>query len=224
MARITDLALTADVVLFRLAEDTLTVLLIQRHNEPFAAMWALPGGFVDAGETLEEAARRELTEETGAADIPFFEQLYTFGDPGRDPRGRVISVAHLAVVPPGRVAVTAGDDAADVSWYPASSLPPLAFDHDIIISYALKRLRYKLEYADVVFHMVPEVFTLSDLQQAYETILGEPLDKRNFRRKMLQADILDDTGDVRTGEGRPAKLYRLRPDAQPEVKARRLFP
>jgi len=174
-------------------------------------------------ESLEEAALRELEEETGVRDV-YLEQLYTFGDPDRDPRGRVISVAYFALVPADAVRPRAGDDAADVGWWSMYDLPPLAFDHDRILAYALRRLRYKLEYTAVGFELLPETFTLSELQAAYEVILGERLDKRNFRRKILSAGILEETGTYRTGEGRPAKLYRFRDDAVAEVKARRLFP
>ena len=143
--------------------------------------------------------------------------------PGRDPRGRVVTVAYFALVP-APVAVQAGDDAAEVQWKSVYHLPAMAFDHNEIVSYALKRLRYKVEYSAVAFHLLPPEFTLSDLQQAYEIVLAETLDKRNFRRRILQAEVLEETGSYRTHEGRPAKLYRFREDAVAEVKARRLFP
>lgn len=216
-------AVTVDIVIFTLHGDELKVLLIKRRYPPFEGVWAIPGGFVNIDEGLEKAARRELFEETGVEDI-YLEQLYTFGDPGRDPRMRVISVTYMAVMPPKDVQIRAGDDAMAVAWHRISSLPLLAFDHANILDYALTRLRYKLEYTDVGFQLLPEEFTLTELQQAYEVVLGEELDKRNFRRKILQAKILEETGGSRTGEGRPAKLYCYREDASPEVKARRLFP
>ncbi len=217
-------ALTVDVVVFTVRDDRLQVLLIRRAQPPFEGRWALPGGFVGMDESLEEAALRELEEETGLREV-YLEQLYTYGDPNRDPRGRVITVAYFALVPTdARVRVSGGDDADSARWFPVDDLPPLAFDHAEIIAYAVRRLRYKLEYTAVGFELLPETFTLSELQRIYEIILGEPLDKRNFRRRILQADIIEPTPHFRTGEGRPARLYRYRDDAVAEVKARRLFP
>jgi 8-oxo-dGTP diphosphatase len=216
-------SVTVDVIIFTLGGSVLQVLLIQRGNPPFEEMWAIPGGFVGIDESLEGAAIRELEEETGVQDV-YLEQLYTFGDPGRDPRGRVITVAYFALVPADAVQPHAGHDAADARWWSVYDLPPLAFDHEDILAYALQRLRYKLEYTAVGFELLPEVFTLSELQAAYEIILGEQLDKRNFRRKILSADVIEETGEYRAGEGRPAKLYRFRADAVAEIKTRRLFP
>jgi len=216
-------AVTVDVIIFTLRDGDLRVLLVRRGHPPFEGMWAIPGGFVNIDESLEEAALRELEEETGVRDV-YLEQLYTFGDPGRDPRGRVITVAYFAVVPADAVRPRAGDDAAEARWWSIYDLPPLAFDHADILAYALQRLRYKLEYTAVGFELLPESFTLSELQAAYEVVLGEKLDKRNFRRKILGAGVIEETGAYRTGEGRPAKLYRFRDDAVAEVKARRLFP
>jgi 8-oxo-dGTP diphosphatase len=215
-------SVTVDVVIFTLREDDLQVLLVKRRDAPFAGRWAIPGGFVRMHEALEEAARRELEEETGLRDV-YMEQLYTFGDPKRDPRGRVITVAYFALVPTP-LAVQAGSDAADARWWSMYRLPPLAFDHAKILDYALTRLRYKLEYTAVGFQLLPASFTLSELQKAYEIILGIALDKRNFRRKILEAQIIEETGEQRSGEGRPAMQYRFRPDAVAETKARRLFP
>jgi 8-oxo-dGTP diphosphatase len=222
---------TVDVVIFSLRERDLKVLVVKRRYPPFKGRWAIPGGFVHADESLEDAARRELEEETAVRDV-YLEQLYTFGEPRRDPRGRVITVAYVALVP-AAVTAEAGDDAAEAAWHSAYQLPPLAFDHAEIVQYALKRLRYKLEYTAVGFELLPDEFTLSELQAAYEIVLGETLtapkkglDKRNFRRRILEADILVETDRLREGEsqGRPARLYRYRRDAVTEVKARRLFP
>lgn len=212
---------TVDVVIFTLREGDLQVLLVKRKYEPFANRWALPGGFVHPDESLEDAARRELEEETGVRDV-YLEQLYTFGAVERDPRGRVITVAYFALVP--WTAVRGGADASQARWWPVQRAPRLAFDHSEILKYALKRLRYKLEYSAVGFQLLPEKFTLTELQQAYEIILGEKLDKRNFRRKIQEAGIIEQAGVRREGEGRPACLYRFRDDAVAEVKARRLFP
>ncbi len=175
-------------------------------------------------EPLEEAACREMAEETGLQEA-YLEQLYTYGDPERDPRGRVVSVAYFALIPADApIHSDGGSDARQAKWFPINELPELAFDHAKIISYALRRLRYKLEYTAACFELLPEEFTLSQLQQTYEMILGESLDKRNFRRRILQAEIIEPTEHMRTGEGRPARLYRYREDAVAEVKARRLFP
>lgn len=229
-------AVTVDIVIFALRDNDLQVLLVKRKYPPYQGLWAIPGGYVQANESLEDAAARELREETGisvenpangaahpGATVPYIEQLYTFGDPGRDPRGRVITVAYFALVP-APLAIQAGSDASDAEWKPVRSLPRMAFDHAQIVRYALKRLRYKLEYSAVGFQLLPPVFTLSELQRAYETILGETLDKRNFRRRILQARVIEETGQYQAGEGRPAMLYRFREDAVAEVKARRLFP
>jgi 8-oxo-dGTP diphosphatase len=216
-------SVTTDVIIFTLRGGDLQVLLIRRKRPPFQGVWAIPGGFVGIDESLEEAALRELEEEAGVRDV-YLEQLYTFGDPGRDPRGRTITVAYFALVPATDIDPHAGTDAAEARWWSVHHLPPLAFDHAEILAYALQRLRYKLEYTAVGFELLPEPFTLSELQAAYEVILGETLDKRNFRRKILSADVIEEAGAYRTGEGRPAKLYRFRDDAVAEVKARRLFP
>lgn len=217
-------ALTVDIVIFTLRENHLQGLLVRRADEPFAGMWALPGGFVHLEEGLEEAALRELGEETGLTEA-YLEQLYTYGDPLRDPRGRVVTVAYFALIPADApVRFEGGRDAAQASWFCLNQLPPLAFDHAEIVAYALRRLRYKLEYSAVGFELLPDEFTLSELQFTYEIILGEKLDKRNFRRRILEAGIIEPTPHQRGGEGRPARLYRYRPDAVAEVKARRLFP
>jgi 8-oxo-dGTP diphosphatase len=215
-------ATSVDVVIFTLRADDLQVLLVRRKHAPFEGRWAIPGGFVEADESLEAAARRELKEETGVRDV-YLEQLYTFGDPKRDPRGRVVTVAYLALVP-APLAVQAGDDASDARWWSVYKLPSLAFDHAKILQYALQRLRYKLEYTAAGFQLLPPSFTLTEIQKAYEIVLGEPLDKRNFRRRIAEADILEETGASTLSRGRPAKLYHFRDDAVAEVKARRLFP
>jgi 8-oxo-dGTP diphosphatase len=217
-------SVTVDVVIFSLVGEDLQVLLVKRKYAPFANMWAIPGGFVRMEESLEEAATRELAEETGVTDV-YMEQLYTFGRPNRDPRTRVITIAYFALVPHDAIQHRPGDDAAETGWFSMFDLPELAFDHLEILEYALTRLRYKLEYTAVGFRLLPDVFTLSELQRAYEIILGEKLDKRNFRRKILASDILEDTArKKRDGEGRPAKLYTYKEDAVAEVKTRRLFP
>ncbi len=217
-------ALTVDVVIFTLQEQALKVLLIQRSEAPFQGHWALPGGFVSMEESLEMAAARKLNEETGVT-AAYLEQLYTYGDPSRDPRGRVVSVAYFALIPADQqVLQPPGSDALAVVWFVYDQMPPLAFDHDDIVRYAVRRLRYKLEYTAVGFELLPDEFTLSELQQTYEIILGEEIDKRNFRRRILSANVIEPTPYKKSGDGRPAQLYRYRPDAVAEVKARRLFP
>jgi 8-oxo-dGTP diphosphatase len=217
-------ALTVDVVIFTLREGQVNVLLVQCGEEPFQDMWALPGGFVKIDESLEQAACREMQEETGLRDT-YLEQLYTYGEIGRDPRGRVVSVAYYALLPADApTQVEGGSDAKQAGWFPITEIPTLAFDHQEILTYALRRLRYKLEYSAAGFELLPGEFTLSELQKTYEMILGEQLDKRNFRRRILQANIIEPTQNMRTGEGRPARLYRYRDDAVAEIKARRLFP
>jgi len=211
---------TVDVVIFALRDDDLQVLLVQCERD---GLWAIPGGTVGAAEGLEAAAARTLAEETGVRDV-FLEQLYTFGDPERVPRGRTISVAYFAAIPATAAVPRASDDGGRVRWWSIYHLPPLAFDHKGILDYALTRLRYKLEYTAVGFELLPETFTLTELQMAYEIVLGEDLDKRNFRRKILGAGVIEPSGGYRSGEGRPARLYRYRDDAVAEVKARRLFP
>lgn len=202
-------ALAVDMIIFTVGEDDLMVLLIRRRGEPFAGRWAIPGGFVEPDESLDDAAARELCEETGVTDV-YLEQLYTFGEPGRDPRGRVISVAYYALLRQAP-AVVGGDDAEDARWFPLGELPPLAFDHAAILDYALERVRKKVEYTNVVYSLLPDTFTLTELQRVYEIILGRPLDKRNFRKKIGSLDLVAPTGDLRRdGAHRPAKLYSFR--------------
>jgi len=217
-------SVTVDVVILTLREGDLQVLLIRRRHEPHAGNWAIPGGFVDMNESLETAALRELEEETGVQEV-YIEQLYTFGRPDRDPRTRVITVAYIALVPESALPpIRAGDDAAEARWWSMYDLPQLAFDHADILHYALTRLRYKLEYTAVGFELLPSEFTLSELQSAYEIILGENLDRGNFRKKLRRVDVVEATQGFKTTGGRPARLYRFRDDAVAEVKARRLFP
>jgi|SRR6185369_833401 8-oxo-dGTP diphosphatase len=198
---------TVDIVIFTIQEGVLKVLLIKRAIPPFLGQCAIPGGFVHEDEDLDQAALRELQEESGVTDV-YLEQLYSFGDPNRDPRGRVITVAYFALISPDRK-LMAGSDAAAAAWYPIDQLPPLAFDHATILNYALQRLRNKLEYTTVGFQLLPEKFTLTELQAVYEAILGKKLDKRNFRRKMSLLRILKPLREHRRGGQRPAQLYRF---------------
>jgi len=197
---------TVDVVIFTIRDDRLQVLLIERGIPPFKGRWALPGGFILEGESLEDAAVRELEEETGVRDV-FLEQLYTFGGPRRDPRGRVVTVAYYALIASDR-ALKAGSDASAAQWMPADRVPDLAFDHGEIVHYAIERLRNKLEYTTVGFQLLPKKFTLTQVQRVYEAILGRVLDKRNFRRKMELLEILSPLKEwSHEGATRPAQLY-----------------
>lgn len=219
-------SVTVDIVLYAFLDNRLKVLLVRRGRNPFQGRWALPGGFVAMEESLDEAAQRELMEETGVRDV-YLEQLYTFGEPERDPRGRVITVAYFALLSADRVAqmeVEGGDDADEACWWDMYQLPELAFDHQAILQYALQRLRWKLEWTALGFLLLPAEFTLSEIQTVYETVLNERLDKRNFRRKILTADILEETGNLREGDHRPAKLYRFSASAIELEQARRRFP
>lgn len=205
--RVTAPALTVDCVVFGVDAEDLKVLLIRRAIEPFTGEWALPGGFVREGESLDEAARRELGEETGLSRV-YVEQLYSFGDPGRDPRGHVVTVAYFALVRLRDHSVRAATDARDAAWFRVSELPELAFDHARILDVARERLRNKVRYQPIGFELLPERFTLGQLQHLYETVLERPLDKRNFRKKLLSMDLLVDTDEVERGVAwRPAKLY-----------------
>ena len=217
-------ALTVDVVIFTIRSKQLQVLLVERKFPPFQGMAALPGGFIELDESLEDAAMRELAEETGV-NTAYLEQLYTYGNVNRDPRDRVISVAYFAIIPLNtQLQPDMNADVLRASWYPVNELPSLAFDHGDILEYALRRLRYKLEYTAVGFELLPPDFTLSELQTIYEIILGESLDKRNFRRRILSANIIEPTKHMKQGDGRPARLFRYKEDAVAEVTARRLFP
>ena len=202
------LRVTVDIVVFTLREGSLQVLLVKRGVPPFEGQYAIPGGFIRGDESLEEAALRELHEETGVRN-EFLEQLYTFGDPKRDPRGRVITVAYYALIASDKLSLVAGADAAEAQWFPASSVPPLAFDHKSILDYALERLRNKLEYTTVGFQLLPEKFTLGELQAVYEAILGRPLDKRNFRRKLALLSILKPLREWQRTGRKPAQLFRF---------------
>jgi 8-oxo-dGTP diphosphatase len=203
----TKLLVTVDIVLFTIRDRRLHLLLIKRLAKPFENRYALPGGFVAETESLDTAASRELGEETGVEKV-YLEQLYTFGDPKRDPRGRVITVAYYALVPPTQI-LRAGTDASDAVWFPVMELPPLAFDHRKIVECAHQRIRNKLDYTNVGFELLPDKFTLTELQLVHEAILGESLDKRNFRRKTLLRGIVRPTKELQRTGRKPARLYRF---------------
>lgn len=204
-------ALTVDCVVFGFDGGALQVLLIRRALDPFKGRWALPGGFVRVEETLDDAARRELEEETGLKKV-FLEQLYTFGAVKRDPRERVVSVAYYALVKPTDHVTAASTDADEAQWFTVADAPPLAFDHADILETALQRLRGKLTYQPIGFELLPPKFTLTQLQRLYESVLGTELDKRNFRKKVLGYELLIPLKEThREGAHRPAQLFRFDP-------------
>jgi 8-oxo-dGTP diphosphatase len=197
-----------DSVILTVLGGTLQALLVKRLDPPFAGLWALPGGFVRPDEPLEEAPLRELREATGTADV-YLEQLYTFGQPDRDTRGRVVSVAYVALLAADRCPLQPHRLEAEVRWWPVYELPPMAFDRSMI-DVALERVRTKLEYTTIGFQLMPETFTLGELQAVYEVVLDRALDKRNFRRKLKLLGLVEPTGEKRLeGRGRPAELYRF---------------
>jgi 8-oxo-dGTP diphosphatase len=236
--------LNVHVVVFSVSEDKLRVLLTPLFLSPQmrsilgepegsrrgvdlgeekegGEVWSLPGAPLQADESLDDAASHAVAPHVDRQQA-YLEQLYTYGGPERGgPGGRLVSVAYFALVPAH--ALTHGGP-PEGGWFPLYGLPALADDHADIIAYGLRRLRYKLEYSAAGFQLLPEEFSLSELQHTYEIILGEKLDKRNFRRRILEAGIIEPTPHRRSGEGRPARLYRYRPDAVAEIRARRLFP
>jgi len=207
--------ISTDVVFFTVRNERLCVLLIQRDKEPFANYWSLPGGRVGREETLDAAARRMLAAKTGITGV-YLEQLYTFGGIERDPRGRVISVAYYALVAADRAPLI--PERPDIRWHEVEALPELAFDHAEIVAMARRRLASKLEYSTIALQLMPEKFTLSELQAVYEQILGEELDKRNFRRRLQGLGCLEPTDELhRAGKHRPARLYRIKRPGRVEI-------
>ncbi len=203
-------AVTTDVAVFTLQNKSLQLLLIKRAQNPFKGHWALPGGFLEIAEDLEQCAKRELAEETGIRGL-YLEQLYTFGKPDRDPRERIISVTYYALVPADRLVPKAASDAEEAHWFPLDALPELAFDHEEIIALALDRLAAKSTYSTIALQLMPETFTLSELQSVYEVLRKEKLDKRNFRKWFLGLNQIEETGEKRrNGNHRPAKIYRAK--------------
>lgn len=206
-------SVTADIVVFGFKPNNgnrLKVILIRRGGAPFKGSLAVPGGFVGPSESTQQAAFRELQEEVGIRP-DHLEQLYTFSEPGRDPRGWIITVAHFALVRADRFHPQAGDDAAEAEWWDVNEAlnQPLAFDHRAILEKALERLAGKVRYTPIGFDLLPRRFTMAELRKLYETLLGRSIDVSNFRKKILALDILVETGEVQTGSHRPAPLYRF---------------
>lgn len=200
--------LTVDVVMLTVHEQKLQVVLVERPEDPFCGTLALPGGFVWEGESAQAAAQRILSNKVGAEDV-FFEQLYTFDAPGRDPRGRIATVAHYALVP--ETLLSAGLLQPNTRLMPVAQVTTLAFDHDQILQKAVTRMRYKLLYSNIAYSLLPLHFTLSQLQTVYETMLGQVLDKRNFRKKILSLGVVEGTGErTAPARHRPAGLYTFR--------------
>ena len=211
-------AVTTDCVIFGYDGKELKVLLIERGIEPFKGCWAFPGGFLNMDEDALAGARRELKEETGLENA-FIEQFHTFSEPGRDPRGRVITIAHYALVKIQEV--EGGDDAAQARWFPIGEVPPLAFDHDRILRMAMSRLKERIHFEPVGFELLPEVFTMPQLQNLYEAILEVHFDRRNFASKMLKLGILEDTGDRPAGaSSRIPVSYRFNKEKYNDLKAK----
>lgn len=202
--------LTVDAIIFQLIDNVLNVLLVKRRDEPFQGAWALPGGYNAAGETTKEATARVLKAKAGIelGDMRYIEQLFTFDTVARDPRGHAVSVSYMGLGTELRV--KSSNSTQQPSFYPVDSLPGLAYDHADIINYALGRLRAKLTYTNAIFGLLPESFTLTELQSAYEAVFGRQFDKRNFRKKFLSLDLIEETGNIRqAGAHRPARLYQF---------------
>jgi len=203
-------AVTVDIAIFTIEDDDFKVLLIQRGIEPFEGSWALPGGFVGLDESLRRAAWRELKEETGV-NAAFLQQLSAFGHPDRDPRERVITVAYYALIPNDRLELKPSTDAREARLFSMNDLPELAFDHAKILRRAHQKVKDKIDEPLVALQLVPESFTLTELQRVHERILGSSIDKRNFRKRLQAQELLELTGEERRdGPHRPAKLYRVK--------------
>lgn len=200
---------TVDLVIFTVKEEKLHVLLVRRAEEPFAGYWSIPGGFLLKSESLEDAALRVMQEKTRVKGV-YLEQLYTFGDPERDPRARIITVTYFALIPWKNLPQPESHKISGLEWQAVDQVGELAFDHHEILTYALNRLQAKAGYSNIVYALLPEAFRLSDLQKMYEIIFNQKLDKRNFRKRMLASGLLKETGRKEiSGAHRPAMLYQF---------------
>jgi 8-oxo-dGTP diphosphatase len=210
-------SVSVDTLIFTIRSSRLEILLIKRKSWPFENQWAIPGGFIDMDESLEESALRKLRDETSLRDV-YLEQLYTFGEPKRDPRTRVITISYYALIASDNIKLNASGHASDVTWFDVDSLPKLAFDHGAIIDYALERIRSKIEYTNIAVNLLPEKFTLTEFQRIYEVILGKSLDKRNFRKKVYEVGLLTPLNETKMdGAHRPAQLFMFRKDSSKAV-------
>jgi len=201
-----------DAVVFGYSKkDGVSILLIQRKYEPYKGSWAIPGGFILDDESLEEAVKRELLEETGI-ELKYLEQLYSFGKPGRDPRQRIISIAYLGLVKTTQYTeLKASTDAENAQWFSIDKLPRLAFDHKDILHTAIERIRAKVRYQPIGFELLDKEFPFSDLEKLYMALLGRDINRRNFSKKILSFGFIEETGEITkpTGKGRPSKIYRF---------------
>ena len=206
-----------DNCIFSVIDGQLHVLLIQMSKKPYVNIWALPGGLVGNKERLDTAAKRILKEQTGVTKV-YLEQLYTFDSLKRDPAGRIVSVAYISLISAAGLKIKTSEKYADVRWWKVSEVPKqLAYDHKEILRYAKQRLAWKVEYSNVAWSLLPEKFTLTELQQVYQAILGKKLDKRNFRKRVLQLGLISSTGQqAMRGAHRPALLYKFK-DRQPKI-------
>jgi len=199
-----------DTLVFTIIDQKLHVLLIKMKKKEWKGTWALPGGLVNINESLDGAAKRHLKDKTSISGI-YMEQLYTFGDPSRDPDGHIISTSYMALIPADKVKLKTSKEYEAIEWKPLHKLPKLAYDHKEVIKYGVQRLRWKLEYTNAVYSLLPDEFTLSELQDMYEIILDRELDKRNFRKKILSLKMLKKLGKKRKGEAnRPAELFSFK--------------
>ena len=215
-----NIKLSVDAVVFGYTSaEGLSVLLIKRTQEPFRGQWALPGGLVRDDESLEQAVERELHEETGVS-INYLEQLYSFGQPERDPRNRVVSVAYYGLVKPDAFRPSASNEASEVAWFPVQSIPPLAFDHSTIVGVATRRLRSKMQYEPIGFELLDKKFPFSELEKLYAAVLDRPIDRRNFKKKIMKFGFLEETTEKQqlSGAGRPGNLYRFNEEKYFQLK------
>lgn len=215
--------ISVDSVIFGYTEGELKVALIERKKPPFVGMWAIPGGFMEGNETVEETALRELKEETGIGNL-YLEQFHVFNKPGRDPRGPTITIALFALINSDQCNLIASEDAAKAKWWPAYQPPPLAFDHDEIYAKALEALRIALRTRPLAFELLPKQFTLTHLQDLYEQVFDIKLDKRNFRKKVAKMAFIKASGDKTKGKRhRPAQLYQYEPKCYALFSKENLF-
>ncbi|OZG74180.1 NUDIX hydrolase [Hahella sp. CCB-MM4] len=204
---------TVDMAIFTVQDQQLQVLLVKRALHPAKGQWALPGGFIDMkkDQSLSDTAYRKLKEKTGV-DTPYLEQVATFGNASRDPRGWSLTVSYFALISSDQTTLSMDSRSEEVAWVPVTQVGELelAFDHEQILQACHERLRAKVQYTSVPVNLMPEVFTLVELQKTFEIILGSPIEKKSFRRRIADADILEETGEMKSGPSRPAKLYRVK--------------